>query len=75
MTVRHLHVLVRLDAGAVSGWSGAEVVRRWITAYPPKSATGEEIEVSQAWVDQHGQDEQRVAILRTAACVGRAKPA
>ena len=60
----HLHVLVRLDADAVNAWSAEEVVRRWITAYPPKSATGEEIEVSQAWIDHQVKDEPRVAVLR-----------
>ena len=60
----HLHVLVRLDADAVNSWSAADVVRRWITAYPPKSASGEEIEVSQAWIDHQVKDEPRVAVLR-----------
>jgi REP element-mobilizing transposase RayT len=60
----HLHVLVRLDTDAVNSWSAAEVVRRWTTAYPPKSATGEESEVSQAWIDEQATDEARVALLR-----------
>ena len=60
----HLHVLVRLDADAANSWSAEDVVRRWITAYPPKSATGEEIEVSQVWIEQHVKDEPRVAVLR-----------
>jgi len=60
----HLHVLVRLDADAVKAWSAEDVARRWTTAYPPKSAAGEEIEVSQAWIDQQVKDEPRVAVLR-----------
>jgi REP element-mobilizing transposase RayT len=60
----HLHVLVRLDTDAINSWSAAEVVRRWTTAYPPKSATGEESEVSQAWIDEQATDEARVALLR-----------
>jgi len=60
----HLHVLVRLDADAAKAWSAEEVVRRWIKAYPPKSATGEEIEVVQAWIDHQAQDEKRVEVLR-----------
>jgi REP element-mobilizing transposase RayT len=60
----HLHILVRLDADAVNGWSAEEVVRRWLAAYPPKSVSGEEIDVSPTWIEQQAQDKQRVAILR-----------
>ena len=60
----HLHILVRLEADAVSSWTATEVVRRWLTAYPKKSADGEEMEVSQAWLEQQAQDEPRVAVLR-----------
>jgi len=61
----HLHVLVRLEADAANTWSAEDVVRRWIVAYPPKSADGEEIEVTQAWIDDQAGDAQRVTILRT----------
>jgi len=47
----HPHVLVRLDADAAKAWSADKLVRRWIEVYPRKSATGEEIEVLQAWID------------------------
>ena len=60
----HLHVLVRLEVDAVNGWSAEEVVRRWFTAYPPGAATGEELEISQAWIAHQVKDEQRVAVLR-----------
>jgi REP element-mobilizing transposase RayT len=60
----HLHVLVRLDVGELSSWSAEEVIRRWIMAYPPKTAKGEAIEISQAWIDQHAKDDQRVEVLR-----------
>jgi len=60
----HLHVLVRLDADAANTWSAEDVVRRWTVAYPPKSADGEEIEVTQAWIDDQAGDEQRVPVLR-----------
>jgi hypothetical protein len=33
-------------------------------AYPPKTAKGEEIEITQAWIDHHAQDEKRVELLR-----------
>jgi REP element-mobilizing transposase RayT len=60
----HLHVLVRLDVDDANGWSAEEVIRRWIAAYPPKTAKGEEIEITQAWVDEYSKDEERVELLR-----------
>jgi hypothetical protein len=60
----HLHVLVRLDVDDASGWPAEEVVRRWTVAYPPKTAKGEEVEITQAWIDQHASDEKRVELLR-----------
>jgi REP element-mobilizing transposase RayT len=60
----HLHVLIRLDADEAAKWSAEEVVRRWIAAYPPKTAKGKEIEISQAWIDHHAGDEQRVELWR-----------
>ena len=60
----HLHVLVRLDGDEASRWSGGEVVRRWIMAYPPKTAKGEAIEISQAWIDHQAKDKKRVELLR-----------
>ena len=60
----HLHVLVRLDADEASAWSAEEVVRRWIMAYPPKTAKGEEIEITQAWIDHQAKDKKRVELLR-----------
>jgi hypothetical protein len=60
----HLHVLVRLDADEASSWSAEEVIRRWIVAYPPKTAKGEEIEISQAWIDQQARDGKRIESLR-----------
>jgi len=60
----HLHVLVRLDGDQVKSWSAEEVIRRWIVAYPPKTANGEEIEISQAWIEHQASDEKRVELLR-----------
>jgi REP element-mobilizing transposase RayT len=60
----HLHVLVRLDADDAKCWSAEEVIRRWILAYPPKTAKGKEIEITQAWLDDYAQDEERVELLR-----------
>jgi REP element-mobilizing transposase RayT len=60
----HLHVLVRLDPEDAKSWSAEEVVRRWITAYPPKTPKGEEIEISQEWIDHRAKDQKRVEVLR-----------
>ena len=54
----HLHVLVRLEPDAVNGWSAEGVVRRWLAAYPPKSADGQAIEVTQAWINDLAGDER-----------------
>jgi hypothetical protein len=35
-----------------------------MTAYPPKTAKGEEIEINQAWIDQRAKDEKRGKVLR-----------
>src|SRR4051812_12717553 len=32
----HLHLLVRLDAELVKGWSDEDVVRRWGRLFPPR---------------------------------------
>ena len=60
----HLHVLVRLDPDAANSWSDEEVVRRWIRVYPPKTRTGEEIEINQAWIDHQLKDGKKVAAMR-----------
>jgi len=60
----HLHVLVRLDADDASCLAAEEVVRRWIVAYPPKTAKGEEIEITQTWIDDQAKDEKRIELLR-----------
>jgi REP element-mobilizing transposase RayT len=60
----HLHVLVRLDADEASTWSSEEVIRRWILAYPPKTAKGEPIEINQAWINRQVADAERVELLR-----------
>lgn len=61
----HLHVLVRLDPATANEWSAEEVVRRWLLVYPPKSADGHALEVTQAWIKDLVGDEQRVAVLRS----------
>ena len=61
----HLHVLVRLDPDAANDWSAEDVIRRWLLAYPPKSADGQVLEVTQAWIKGLASDEQRVDVLRS----------
>ncbi len=61
----HLHVLVRLDPDAANDWSAEDIVRRWLLAYPPKSANGQVLEVTQAWIKDLASDEQRVDVLRS----------
>ena len=41
-----------------------DVVRRWLVVYPPKSAEGQAIRATQAWIDDLASDEPRVDVLR-----------
>jgi hypothetical protein len=60
----HLHVLVRVDADDARSWSAEDVIRRWVVAYPPKTARGEPIEIARAWIEHQAKDERRVELLR-----------
>ena len=60
----HLHALVRLDPEEAEGWSNEDVVRRWITVYPPKSSKGKAIDVTQAWIDHQTKDTNRISQWR-----------
>jgi hypothetical protein len=60
----HFNVLVRLGTDDSKEWSAEDVVRRWLVAYPPKSADGQVIEVTQAWINDLAGDQQRVDVLR-----------
>jgi len=60
----HLHLLLRLDVDEASSWSAEEVIRRWAVAYPPKTALGKKIEITQAWIDLHAKDKKRIELLR-----------
>jgi hypothetical protein len=44
----HLHVLVRLDPDAATGWSDQEVVRRWGRLFPPRDKFRQPLPVSKA---------------------------
>ena len=60
----HLHVLVRLDPDLADQWTDAEVVRRWITIYPPKSLDLDNQKVVKAWIERETKDAERVKELR-----------
>ncbi len=60
----HLHVLCRLDTGIASGWSDEEVVRRWITVYPPSCLDMGAHAPIRDWINQQCQDTALVAIFR-----------
>lgn len=60
----HLHVLCRLDPGVADGWSDEDVVRRWITVYPPACLDVSDLVTLQNWVDHEIQDPARVARYR-----------
>ncbi len=60
----HLHVLTRLDPEDAVNWSAEEVVRRWITIYPPLSVDLADEQVVQVWVEQQAKDLPQVAIYR-----------
>ena len=65
----HLHLLVRLDPGVADGWSDEEVVRRWLTVYPPRLLDTDDPIIVQAWVDQLLKNDATVA---TRGVAGRA---
>jgi REP element-mobilizing transposase RayT len=60
----HLHVLCRLDPETAKHWSGEEVVRRWISVYPPKTLNFNDKSVVDHWVKQYSSDAKKVERLR-----------
>ena len=60
----HLHVLARLDPNDAKDWSDEEVVRRWVTVYPPKMKDGSAVDITEAWIAHQMKDEKRVAQFR-----------
>ena len=61
----HLHVLVRLDNDIATGWSDAEVVRRWGQLFPPRDKSRQPLPVTKNWVEWRLQDADWVATART----------
>lgn len=60
----HLHILTRLDSELTQDWTDEDVVRRWARVYPPKTPVGDEIEITQAWLDRELSDAARVQSRR-----------
>ncbi len=60
----HLHVLCRLDPGVAYDWTDEEVVRRWITVYPPANLDADDPRTLQAWINDQCNDASRVAKYR-----------
>ena len=60
----HLHVLVRLAPEDARAWSDEDVVRRWMTVYPPANLDLDDPQIVQMWVNHQVKDEQRVKTLR-----------
>jgi REP element-mobilizing transposase RayT len=60
----HLHVLCRLDPGVAEAWRDEEVVRRWITVYPPPTLDVDDAKVVRLWVAHECKDAEKVAKYR-----------
>ncbi len=60
----HFHVTVRLDPENTANWSEAEVVRRWLIIYPPKTRKGKKIEVTPDVIAERVKDAKKVAEWR-----------
>lgn len=60
----HLHVLCRLDPHVADGWTAEEVLRRWVTLYPPANMDLENEPVVTAWIKRESSNLNRVETLR-----------
>jgi REP element-mobilizing transposase RayT len=60
----HLHVLCRLDPRVADNWTVEDVVRRWITIYPPSCLDGADLTTREAWIAHECRDSARVARYR-----------
>lgn len=61
----HLHVLVRLDPDLASGWSDEEVVRRWITVFPPRGIKWDDPDNVQQWIAHYSTSRRKISAYRT----------
>ena len=60
----HLHVLVRLDPRVADGWSDEDVLRRWISVYPPLDLALDDPAIVQMWLDHQLKNVDRTAEIR-----------
>jgi REP element-mobilizing transposase RayT len=60
----HLHVLVRLDPARSKHWSATDVIRRWMTIYPPKHLDLDNEKAVAVWVAQQIKDKKNVDRVR-----------
>lgn len=56
----HFHVFVRLDPDDAERWSDEEVVRRWISVYPPKGINWDDQANVQNWIAHYLQNPKKV---------------
>lgn len=60
----HLHVLVRIDPDTAKEWSEEEVVRRWLSVYPPRGIDFEDPDNVKMWIECYSQNPEKVAEYR-----------
>ena len=56
----HLHIAVRIDPMVARQWSDEEVVRRWISVYPPRGIDFGDQENVQKWVEHYSQNPAKI---------------
>lgn len=60
----HLHVLIRIDPNVGNEWTDEDVVRRWITVYPPRRIDWNDPNNVQMWIDHYSQDTNKITKFR-----------
>lgn len=60
----HLHVLVRIDSDEVKLWSEEEVLRRWISIFPPSGINLNDPMNVQKWIEHNTKDSKRLKEYR-----------
>lgn len=60
----HLHVLVRIDPDSASDWSDEEVIRRWLSVYPPRGIDFDNPDNMKSWLEHYSRAPGKVAEYR-----------
>jgi len=60
----HLHVLVRLDPDDARQWSDEEVLRRWISVYPPRGIDFDDEDNVRMWIEHYAQNSRNIEVYR-----------